>query len=242
MCLLRVVTEEAQTAKDTQLIADPIYVSVKLRGKVRHASTHLSTFTYREAPAISFLRFRIREVVFLDISTLLMRSFQPFGGTRACPDGDSVDIAVRSGDSDEQGLSWSARTRSGIVERVTASASNIERINRRLFREQSYLHLRLTRSSCIQSEENAKISNTRVLPPGRNSRDRSSCQTWRATGILPGDGSGPTSRTRRELLRSISSLRAASLASRVTYFVPTNIENPQRRLLPLWSLLSQGKI
>jgi len=31
MCLLRVVTEEAQTAKDTQLTADPIYVSVKLR-------------------------------------------------------------------------------------------------------------------------------------------------------------------------------------------------------------------
>ena len=101
MRLLRVVTEEAQTAKNTQLTADPIYFSVKLRGKVRHASTHLSTFTYREAPAISFLRFRIREVVFLDISTLLMRSFQPFGGARACPDGDSVD-----GDSVDIAEEW----------------------------------------------------------------------------------------------------------------------------------------
>jgi hypothetical protein len=142
----------------------------------------------------------------------------------------------------EPDFSCSARTRPGIVERVTASASNIERINRRIVREESYLHLHFTRPSCIQSEENAKISNTRVLPPGRDSRDTSSCRTWRATGILPGDGSGPTSRTRRELLRSISSLRAASLASRVTYFVPTNIESTQPRLLPLLSLLSQGKI
>jgi len=37
-CLLRVVTEEAQTAKDTQLTADPIYVSVKPRREARHAS------------------------------------------------------------------------------------------------------------------------------------------------------------------------------------------------------------
>ena len=37
-CLLRVVTGEAQTAKDIQLTADPIYVSVKPRREVRHAS------------------------------------------------------------------------------------------------------------------------------------------------------------------------------------------------------------
>lgn len=54
--------------------------------------THLNTFTYRQVAATIFLRFRIREAVFLDISMLLMRSFQPFGGARACPDGDSVDI------------------------------------------------------------------------------------------------------------------------------------------------------
>jgi hypothetical protein len=174
---------------------------------------------------------------------LLMRSFQPFGGARACLDGDSVDIAGGGAPRGQRDLfSYSARTRPGIVERVTASASNIERINRRFVREESYLHLHFTRPSCIQSEENAKISNTRVLPPGKDSRDTSSCRTWRATGTLPGDGSGPTSRTRRELLRSISSLRAASLASRVTYFVPTNIESTQPRPLPLWSLLSQGKI
>jgi hypothetical protein len=37
-CLLRAVTGEVQTAKDTQLTADPIYVSVKPRRQVRHAS------------------------------------------------------------------------------------------------------------------------------------------------------------------------------------------------------------
>jgi hypothetical protein len=36
-CLLRVVTGEEQTTKDTQLTADPIYVSVKPRRAVRHA-------------------------------------------------------------------------------------------------------------------------------------------------------------------------------------------------------------
>jgi hypothetical protein len=55
--------------------------------------THLSTFTYRQAHATIFLRFRVREAGFLDISMLLIRSFQPFGGARASPDGDSVDIA-----------------------------------------------------------------------------------------------------------------------------------------------------
>lgn len=37
-CLLLDVTGEAQTTKDTQLTADPIYVSVKPRREVRHAS------------------------------------------------------------------------------------------------------------------------------------------------------------------------------------------------------------
>ena len=37
-CLLQVVIVEAQTARDTQLTADPIYVSVKPRREVRHAS------------------------------------------------------------------------------------------------------------------------------------------------------------------------------------------------------------
>jgi hypothetical protein len=37
-CLPRVVIGEVQTAKDTQLTADPIYVSVKLPRDVRHAS------------------------------------------------------------------------------------------------------------------------------------------------------------------------------------------------------------
>jgi hypothetical protein len=37
-CLLRVVTTEAQTAKDTQLTADPTYVSVKPWREVRQAS------------------------------------------------------------------------------------------------------------------------------------------------------------------------------------------------------------
>jgi hypothetical protein len=36
--LLRVVTGEVQTAKDTQLIVDPIYASVKPRREVRHAA------------------------------------------------------------------------------------------------------------------------------------------------------------------------------------------------------------
>lgn len=54
--------------------------------------THRSTFTYRQTHATIFLRFRIREVVLLEVSMLLMRSFQPFDAARACPDGDSVDI------------------------------------------------------------------------------------------------------------------------------------------------------
>ena len=37
-CLLRVVIGEALAAKDTQLIADQIYVSVKPRREVRHAA------------------------------------------------------------------------------------------------------------------------------------------------------------------------------------------------------------
>ena len=37
-CLLRVVTGEGQTAKDTQLTADPIYVSMKPRREVRNAA------------------------------------------------------------------------------------------------------------------------------------------------------------------------------------------------------------
>jgi hypothetical protein len=37
-CLLRVVKGVARTAKDTQLTGDPIYVSVKPRREVRHAS------------------------------------------------------------------------------------------------------------------------------------------------------------------------------------------------------------
>jgi hypothetical protein len=41
-CLLRVVTVEAQTAKDTQLTVDPIYVSVKPRREVRHAALTLA--------------------------------------------------------------------------------------------------------------------------------------------------------------------------------------------------------
>lgn len=189
-----------------------------------------------------FLRFRVREAASLDISTLLMRSLQPFGGARACVDGGPLDIV--------RGAPWRlasgfrgrpARHRPGIVERVTASASNIERIHRLPVREGSYLRFHFTRLPCIQSEEDARISSMRVLLPGRNSRDKSTRRIWWTTGILPGDGSGPTSRTRRGLLRSISSLRAASLASHVTYFVPTNMESTQRRRSPLWRLLSQGK-
>ncbi len=91
-CLLRAVIGEAQTAKDTQLTADPIYISVNHEEKGETCVTHLSTFTYCQALAAIFLRFRIREAVSLDISTPLMRSLQPFGGARACPDGDAVDI------------------------------------------------------------------------------------------------------------------------------------------------------
>jgi hypothetical protein len=95
-CLLRVVTGEAQAAKDTQLTADPIYISGETTERGETCVTHLSTFPYRQAHATIFLRFRIREAVSLDKSMLLMRSFQPFGGARvclACPDGDTVDIA-----------------------------------------------------------------------------------------------------------------------------------------------------
>src|ERR1700730_17318315 len=97
------------------------------------------------------------------------------------------------------------------------------------------------RPSCIQSANDAKISSTRVLPQAKGSRDTNLLQIWGATGILPGDGLGRASRTRRELLRNISSLRAASLTSRITYFVQTSIENVQRRLLTLWKLPRQGK-
>jgi hypothetical protein len=128
----------------------------------------------------------------------------------------------------------------GLVERVNR-VSIEHRTNPSPLRPVSYLRFHFTRLSCMQSEEDAQISSTRVLLPGRNSRDKNTRRIWGANGILPGDGSGPTSRTCRGLLRSISSLRAASLASHVTYFVPTNTESTQRRRSPLWRRLSQGK-
>src|SRR5258708_1636355 len=125
--------------------------------RVETCVTHLSTSTYRQAPAIIFLRFRIRDAVSLDINTLLMRSLHPLGGACACPDGDSVDIAGRSPRRlGERDCSWSARTRPGIVERVTASASNIERINHRSAHERPYLRLRFTRFHVYKAKETSK--------------------------------------------------------------------------------------
>jgi hypothetical protein len=73
-----------------------------------------------------------------------------------------------------------------------------------------------------------------VLLPGKDSRDTNLPQIWGMTGLHLGDGLGRASRTRRELRRNISSLRAAYLATHVTYFVPTSIENAQQRLSILW--------
>lgn len=120
---------------------------------------------------------------------------------------------------------------------ASASAQRIQPpVQHPAVRDGPCLSCHFTQPSCIQSAKDAKISSTRVLPLGKDSRDTNLLQIWGVTGILPGDGLGQAPRTRRELLRNISSLRAASLASRITYFVPTSIANAQRRLLTLWKL------
>lgn len=134
--------------------------------------------------------------------------------------------------------------RPGLVKRFASKPwrqhRTTGRIHHRPVRDRPCLSFHFTRPPCIQSENDAKISSMRVLLPARESSDTSLLRIWGVTGIPPGDGLGRASKTRQESLRSIFSLRAASLAGRVTHFVPTSIENAQRRSLTMWKLLYQG--
>lgn len=101
----------------------------------------------------------------------MRRSLQPFAGARVCPDVDIVGGPPRQALVGRDVLpSRSARTRPGIVERVTASASNIERIHRRSVHQGSYLSFHFTRPVMYTKRRRRQNQQHEGLAPGERFR------------------------------------------------------------------------